>query len=424
MMDALDLQLLAFLSTKENHTMYSEYINKGLCTKYSWNLIKAFGEYFDKHPNSNEIDTDFTLWFRVDKYPNMKPDEHEFYGKIVTNVEQKRSDGVSDEFVSTLMESKTKQELSVLVQDIQEGKKELDEFMSQATQIISNAETTTGSTDTLVNMSLEDLSEHTRDDEGYYWRCEDLNQAIGPIRQGDLIVIGKRPEVGGTSFVCSELAHMFEQLDGKDAIIFNNEEAPDKVYTRLVSAALGVDYRTLITNAAQYDREFKVWLDGRRFDIEHDTQMSVASIRNRLQKGNYGLIGVNVLLKVKGTGKLEDHDKLQFLGEEMRRIAQDYGPVYVVTQADPSAEGVKYIHQDRLYKSKTAIQGEADVLLMIGKDHDEPDDVRFFNVAKNKIPPAKCCDLTCKHLMSEVHFALPTGRFSSKLFSGNSRWKN
>ena len=59
-MDALDLQLLAFLSTKKNYDLYNSHVNKGLCTKYSWNLIKSFGEYFDKQPDSNQIDTDYT----------------------------------------------------------------------------------------------------------------------------------------------------------------------------------------------------------------------------------------------------------------------------------------------------------------------------------------------------------------------------
>ena len=422
-MDALDLQLLAFLSIRENYNLYANYVNKGLCTKQSWNLIKDFGEYFNKHPDISEINTDFTLWFRVDKHPGMKPFDHELYGKIVTTIESKRAAGITEDFINTLIDYKTKQELCALAQGLQEGSTTIDTFVSEAERISNNRDTYIEAEDTLVDLTLQDLSEHTRDNEGVYWRCEDLNQAIGPIRQGDLIVVGKRPEVGGTSFICSEMSFMLEQLGKKDAIIFNNEEAPDKVYTRMVSAGLGVDYRTLMTNAAKYDHEFKIWLDDRRFDIEHDTQMSIASIRKRLQGSNYGLIGINVLLKVGGSGKLEDHDKLQYLGEEMRRIAQEYGPVFVITQADPSAEGTKYIPQDRLYKSKTALQGEADVLLMIGKDHNEPDDVRYFNVAKNKIPPAECCDLMCKHLMSEVAFDIPTGRFTSRLFSGNSRWK-
>ena len=99
----------------------------------------------------------------------------------------------------------------------------------------------------------------------------------------------------------------------------------------------------------------------------------------------------------------------------------EYCPIIGITQADPSAEGVRYIHQDRIYKSKTALQGEADVLLMIGMDYDEPPDTRFLHVAKNKIPPAPCTDPSVSHIMSEVQFEGQLGRFNSKLFKGNSR---
>jgi hypothetical protein len=124
---------------------------------------------------------------------------------------------------------------------------------------------------------------------------------------------------------------------------------------------------------------------------------------------------------VGGTNKKEDHDKFQALGEEMRRIAQVYGPVICVVQADPSAEGMRYIPQDRIYKSKTALQGEADVLIMIGYDDTGPVDSRYIHVAKNKIPPAPCCDLSVKHIKSECRFDLGTGRFESRTYQGNSR---
>ncbi len=236
------------------------------------------------------------------------------------------------------------------------------------------------------------------------------------------VVIAKRPEVGGTSFVASELSFMLEQMD-KDgrAIVFTNEEEPTKIYTRMLCAALDVDYRTMMTAPAHHKQLYEAWLDGRTWELKHDTAMTVSSIKRKLGTKQYDLIAINVLLKVGGTGKKEDHDKFQALGEEMRRIAQEHGPVLAVVQADPSAEGMRYIPQDRIYKSKTALQGEADVLIMIGSDEDGPLDSRYIHVAKNKIPPAPCTDLSVKHIKSEVRFDIGTGRFTSRNYKGNSR---
>lgn len=422
-MDVLDLDILTFLSERSNYEDYGSIVDKGLCTKPSWRLVQDFGEYYDKHPEATEIDSDFSLWFRIDKHPKMKPEEAESYGTIINNITDRRSESpVSPTFVATLKESKTKTRLAHLAEDLNGGRLNLDEYFHESESVRQSVRSADESGSGLVDLSLDALAKDTRDSTGYYWRCEDMNKAVGPVRNGDLIIVAKRPEVGGTSFLASEATYMFEQMGDKNAIIFNNEEAPDKIYTRLISSALGIDYRTLMSNPAKYTADYNSFLDGRRIDIIHNTSLQASDIRRRLDDGNYGFAGVNVLLKVGVPGRMEDHDKLQYVGEELRRLSE-HCPVMGITQADPTAEGVRYIHQDRIYKSKTALQGEADVLLMIGMDYDEPPDSRFLHVAKNKIPPAKCCDLSMKHMMHEVHFDQATGRFTSKMFTGkNSRW--
>jgi replicative DNA helicase len=420
-MDVLDLDILTFLSDRSNYEKYGEVVDKGLCTKVSWRLVQDFGEYYENHPEVQQIDSDFTLWFRVDKHPGMKSDEAESYGAIINNIQSKKDDGfgVSDTFVDTLKMARTKATILHLTDDLDSGRINLSEFSTRVSALYEPIRA--GDSGGPVILDLEELAKNGRDKNGVYWRLEDLNKSVGPIRKGDLVIVAKRPEVGGTSFLASELTFMFEQLGDKDAVIFNNEEAPDKIYTRVVSAALGVDYRTMMSNPVHYANEYTKFLDGRKIDIIHSTSMLASDIRRRLDSGNYGLLGVNVLLKVGVPGRMEDHDKLQYVGEELRSLASDYCPVIGITQADPSAEGVRYIHQDRIYKSKTALQGEADVLLMIGMDYDEPPDTRFIHVAKNKIPPAPCTDPSVSHIMSEIKFDGQLGRFSSKLFKGNSR---
>jgi hypothetical protein len=128
-----------------------------------------------------------------------------------------------------------------------------------------------------------------------------------------------------------------------------------------------------------------------------------------------------VLLKVGGTGKKEDHDKFEALGGEFRKIAQEYGPVIVVAQADPMATNMKYIPQDYIYKSKTAIQGEADALIMLGKVDDDPDNIRYIHVAKNKMPPSDCTDDSLKHIRTPVLFEMETSRFKTQSCTIHSR---
>ena len=89
--------------------------------------------------------------------------------------------------------------------------------------------------------------------------------------------------------------------------------------------------------------------------------------------------------------------------------------MFVVAQADASAEGVRWLDQSQLYGSKTGMQGEADVQLMIGKDN-EPghEGDRFISIVKNKTSGGPRCNPSLRHGKFEVTFDGERARFRSK----------
>jgi len=413
-MDHIDRDILKYMSKRDNYYELKDVVSRGLCVKESWAMLADYGEYFKQHPQAGEIDGDFKLWQRVQRHPEWKPEQASNIASLVDSI-LSSPEPDRGPFLDSLYHLRASGFYGNIASELERGKLSVDEAEALARGFVRQKP----DDETLTNFSLADLATNQRSG-GYYWRLEDLNRSLGPIRKGDCIIVAKRPEVGGTSFLVSEMAFMLEQTKG-NAIIFNNEEAPDKVYSRIVSAALGVDYRKLLGDPAKYQAAYDKWLGESQFDLVHDTSLTISSLHKKLEEKKYDLIGINVLLKVGGTGKQEDHDKFQELGEECRRIAQQYGPVIAIVQADPSAEGMQYIPQDRIYKSKTALQGEADALIMIGTDAEIVDDTRYIHVAKNKLPPADCADIKCKHIRSEVAFDMGTGRFNSKNFKGHSR---
>ena len=418
-MDNIDLDILRFMSERENNTAFKATITKNLCTKESWLLVGDMTRYFADNPQVHVIDEDFKLWFRVTGHPAWKPEEHQIYGTIIDNV-LARPAPARQIFLSQLERTRYMQLVETEFEDLRAGSRAPVDVGSEITRLTDKVVTSVDPTPDVY--SLDDIATDHRSNSGLFWRLEDLNQSIGPLRKGDFIVVAKRPEVGGTSFLCSEMSFMLEQMGQHgNAILFTNEEQPRKIYTRMISTALNVDYKQLMTAHQHYSSLYDQWLGGHSWELKHDTNMTLGSIHTKLREREYGLIAINVLLKVGGTSAKEDHDKFQALGEECRRIAQQHGPVLAVVQADPSAEGMRYIPQDRIYKSKTALQGEADALIMIGQDHGEPESTRFISVAKNKIPPAPCTDVRFKHLKSEVQFDIGSGRFTSKNFTGHSR---
>ena len=87
-----------------------------------------------------------------------------------------------------------------------------------------------------------------------------------------------------------------------------------------------------------------------------------------------------------------------------------------IIQADGSAEGQRWLNQSQLYGSKTGVQGEIDVLLMIGKT-EEPghEEQRFIHVAKNKKPTTGRMDPRVKHGKFIVDFDEERGRYNTRL---------
>ena len=415
-MDSIDRDILKYCSKRDNYYELKDVIDKSLCVKESWMMLNDFGQYFKEHPNEQEITDDFKMWQRIQRHPDWKAEKASQMGSLVDTI-LSASEPNRSSFMDALYHLRAVGFYSGIASDLEMGRITTEDAEARARGFVRARP----EDETLVALTLDDLANASVGG-GYYWRLEDLNRSLGPARKGDFIIVAKRPEVGGTSFLVSEMSYMLEQTNG-NAVLFNNEEEPSKVYSRMVSAALNVDYRKLLGDPAKYQADYNKWLKGSRFDLVHDTSMTISSIHKQLEDKEYDLIGINVLLKVGGTGQEADHDKFQALGEECRRIAQQYGPVIAIVQADPSAEGVKFINQDAIYKSKTALQGEADGLIMIGTDEEIQDDVRYIHVAKNKLPPAACTDLRCKHIRSEVKFAMDTGRFTSKNFTTHSRSK-
>ena len=413
-MDSIDRDILKYCSKRDNYYELKDVIDKSLCVKESWMMLTDFGEYFKKHPTEQEITDDFKMWQRIQRHPDWKAEKASQMASLVDTILD-APDPTRSSFMDSLYHLRAVGFYSTISTDLEMGRITTEDAEARARGFVRARP----EDETLVKLTLDDLANASVGG-GYYWRLEDLNKSLGPVRKGDFIIVAKRPEVGGTSFLVSEMSHMLEQTNG-NAVLFNNEEEPSKVYSRMVSAALNVDYRKLLGDPTKYQADYDKWLKGSRFDLVHDTSMTISSIHKQLEDKEYDLIGINVLLKVGGTGQEADHDKFQALGEECRRIAQQYGPVIAIVQADPSAEGVKFINQDAIYKSKTALQGEADGLIMIGTDEEIQDDTRYIHVAKNKLPPASCTDLRCKHIRSEVKFAMDTGRFTSKNFKTHSR---
>jgi thiamine pyrophosphate-dependent acetolactate synthase large subunit-like protein len=95
----------------------------------------------------------------------------------------------------------------------------------------------------------------------------------------------------------------------------------------------------------------------------------------------------------------------------LRTLATRYEiPILAVVQAGGEAENQKWLHMGMLYNSKTGIQGEADLLVGVGYEHDD-DRTRFVSILKNKLPGGPRTVPSMKHGKFSCNFSPETGRF-------------
>jgi hypothetical protein len=410
------IDLLNILSNKDNYNRYNKYISRHTIPKESWIIIQDLKEYYDLYPLLPDIDWEaFSEWFRIVKHPMFNTSKQEIYETIFKNLID--AGDIPDE--DTLIKHYISMEYGSKIADISlkvaEGDTSAD--LNDINGMLSKYSEEVGTVDDTetyrVVGSVSELVTRMSTGKGLHWRLNALNKSCGPLRKGDFIIVGARFEVGKTSFVASEATYMAEQLeDGRPLLWLNNEQEGDAVFSRLVTSALDVSYVDLLTNPMKYTSEYEAKLGKDRLIIIDKADLSVADINLYLKTYNPSLIVIDQLWKVHGYEKDIGLgvQRLAALSRQAREWAKQYGPLFALHQADTAAEGQRWVEAYQLYESKTAMQGEADVILTIGKVH-EPgyEQTRFINVPKNKLTTPG--DPTLRHGKWEVTINTETGRF-------------
>ena len=247
-----------------------------------------------------------------------------------------------------------------------------------------------------VTTKLSELIDAVYSKPGLRWRLGCLNKSLGSLRKGDFGFIFARPETGKTTFLASEITHFLTQTDNP-IVWINNEEQGSKVMMRVYQAYFGVPMDTLLSNIKRFEEEFEKRTDG-RFYLFDESKITWKQVEKIISKLNPELVVYDQLPKIKGF-KADRNDLL--LGEIFqwaRELAKGSHAAIGVSQADGTAENVRYLTMDHVANVKTAAQAEADWILGVGKVHDESQEyVRFLNISKNKLFGDKDSDPSLKH---------------------------
>ena len=259
-------------------------------------------------------------------------------------------------------------------------------------------------TDEACRDDLLTLFKHSVPGTGLEWRMSCLNESLGELHKGNFLLFAGRPDSGKTTLLLSEGTYMAQQVPPeKKILLFSNEEGALALKPRLVSSLLGVDRTTLESDPLRYWDDYVRLLGGDpdKILLIEKSNLSVTDIERWVDRENAGLILIDQLRKIHGFNDIKGIARTERIFNWGRELSKDIAPVITVTQLDGEAENVAYPSMSRLYESKTAVQGEMDAIITIGRvDGSVPANARYIGMVKNKMP--RPGDEAMRHAKHEV----------------------
>ena len=408
------LEILAVGDTLEDYLKYKKLIKEHLVDVDLLRVFDSLETYYDGSGVTNIDWSAFSAWFYA-RNPLIKDDKAIIFNAIFTklgSVDTTLKSGIVDTFLRRAAAEKIAfsalQVAEGRTDDLAEVQKELDEYMSASGMAVEADRD-------LCTDDLGALLTTVSHGAGLNWRLNALNESLGPLRKGNLVFLGARPEVGKTTCLASETTFMAQQMPPeKKVLYFGNEEAVEAVKMRLYSAALGIDLATLKSDPVRYQKEYATLMhgDANKIMVIGKANMTTWDIMRWLKKTDVDLIVIDQLRKVQGFDNVKGGiQRLERVFQWAREISKEYAPVLTVGQLDAEAQDEQYPGLARLYESKTAVQGECDAIIMIGAVTGSlPPNARWLNIVKNKFSTPG--NPALRHARHEVSIHSEIARYS------------
>jgi replicative DNA helicase len=388
-----DIDILFILKNRIDYERFFPFIESNLLTTEGTLIGKYIKTYYTAHSSKDEIQwAFFRTWFFM-KHPTMDKSKKDVYLHLFKSLEE--YEDTTDDLTIIMRELIRKtyaKEVAEKALRIADGSD--DSALSDLNPILETAMRELGNYTEedkyLVGFSHDELFDHS-DDPNLTFSLGGLNVTCDGISKGDFVVIGAHPDTGKTTFLIDQAVHMASQLpEGKKVLYFNNEQKGRALNHRIISRVLGKSVDDVLTDPLESLREFeKTGFKDKYILIDSANTDRIIIERLKKYRDVVGLILFDQLWKVQMTA-LKTQNEFMALGKQYawgREIAKEYAPVMTVHQLDGASANMKYIEMQNMFGSKVALQGEADLIINIGRvtDGSEPYNIRHFYVPKNKL---------------------------------------
>jgi len=375
-------------------------------------LYSAISNHHSANSNPNGVLTSSDLSNLVFSVPVKDKD---FTLELIKQVDQCDSTKSTVlQLINSLHTRRLLKEISLTSYEIAEGRKDANSLTALLSSYRGDGESKDGDSenDFLVN-DLGAVINKVVKTPGLRWRLNTLNQMLGSLRKGNLLVVFARPETGKTTFLASEVTHMAEQLteDAGPILWFNNEQQGEDVLLRMYQASLGQDLPSLLSNVSAAQQRY-LELTKDKLKLIDRSQLHWKYIEQLCKKYKPSLVVIDQFPAIQGFDADRKDLQLGAIARWTRELAKEYCPVIDVCQADGTGEGVKWLNMGHVADAKTAIQAHADAILGIGKSNEMGfDNIRYLHLSKNKLLGDEDSNPTLRHGKKEVLIEATIARY-------------
>ena len=262
-----------------------------------------------------------------------------------------------------------------------------------------------------VDNSIDNLTAMAANNSKWQFNIQSLFQSVNGLDNGMLFVIGARSNVGKSSFHSSLCAapHGWAH-QGARILVLCNEEKPERVASRYMTAATGMTMAQIVADKTTAHRLYDPIKDNLKFvDATGKTMRWAESV---IKKHKPEIVVMDIGSKFAEDGaSSNNHETLKANAVYARNIGKMYGCLVVYcTQLSAEAEGKIVLSQAMIEGSKTGLAGESDLMILVARnppmnDQTEDDGMRYLNIVKNKISGV--------HRIVNCEFDYQTGVYSS-----------
>jgi hypothetical protein len=262
-----------------------------------------------------------------------------------------------------------------------------------------------------VDNSIDNLIQSASNSTKWQFNIHSLHNAVPGLDSGMLFVIGARSNVGKSSFhanVCAAPNGWAHQ--GAKILVLCNEEKPERVASRYMTAATGMTMAQIVANKTQAHRLYDPVKDNIKFVDATGKSMAWAEAVIKNHKPDIVVLDIGSKFAEDGAAS-NNHETLKANAIYARNLGKMYGCLVVYcTQLSAEAEGKVILSQSMIEGSKTGLAGESDLMILIARnppiqDQTDDDQLRYLNICKNKI--------TGVHRIVNCEFDYHTGVYTS-----------